>query len=125
MKKVFLISLICLFSSLLYAQTGQEIKPSELPKTSTDYISKKFHGCHVSRAAKIDDPKKEITYISVVTDGNHKTVLCFDSKGNFVKKADKAMIEQYKLKAALGKPAPASQGATAQPQGQAQPAPKK
>ena len=125
MKKLFLFSLICLFSSLIYAQTGQEIKPSELPKATRDYITKMFVNCSISRAAKVDDPKKEITYITVVSDGGHKYVICFDSKGNFVKKADKTMIDQYKLKAASTKPVSASPAAATQPQGQTQPAPKK
>lgn len=115
MKKVFLFSLICLFSSLIYAQTGQEIKPSELPKATTEYIAKGFPGCQISKAAKVDDPKKEFTYVTVVSDGSHKYVLCFNDKGNFVKKADKAMIEQYKLKAASNKPAASGQGASPQP----------
>ena len=120
MKKVFLFTLVCLFSSLIYAQTGQEIKPSALPKTTKDYIAKTFVNCTIARAAKVEDPKKEFTYVAVVSDGSHKYVLCFDAKGNFVKKADKALIDQYKLKAASEKPA-----ATAQPQGQTQQAPKK
>ncbi len=102
MKKVFLISLICLFSSLIFAQTGQEIKPASLPKATNDYITKYFKGCTVSKAAKVEDPKKEFTYVTILTDGSHKYVLCFNDKGAFVKKADKAMLEQYKLKKDAG-----------------------
>lgn len=125
MKKVFLFTLICLFSSLIYAQTGQEIKPSDLPKATQDYIAKGFPGCHVTKAAKVDDPKKEITYITIISDGSRKYVICFDSNGKFVKKADKSMIDQYKLKAASAKSGGNAPAASPQPQGQAQPAPKK
>lgn len=122
MKKLFLISAILLFASLIYAQTGQEIKPSELPKTTQDFVAKNFPKCSIGKAGKVDDPKKEITYIVMMVDGAHKYVVCFDAKGNFVKKADKSMLEEYKLKpASSGQQGKATTGA----QPQAQPAPKK
>ena len=126
MKKVFLLAVICLFSSLIFAQSGQEIKPADLPKATSDYIKKGFPGCQVARAAKVEDPAKAITYIAVVSDGSHKYALCFDSKGAFVKKADKSMLEQYKLKPASAKPESKPQTGTSQStSGTANPATKK
>lgn len=130
MKKIFLISLTLLFASMVYAQTGQEIKPSELPKATKDYVNKVFPGCTITKAAKIDDPKKELTYITIVSDGSKHYVLGYNEKGDFVKKIDKATIDAYKLKQASSKPATSPDGkatksTTAQPAGSVQSAPKK
>ena len=115
MKKVVLLAILCLFSSLIFTQSGKEIKAADLPRATSDYIKKGFPGCQVARAAKVEDPTKAITYIAVVSDGSHKYALCFDSKGTFVKKADKSMLEQYKLKPASAKPEGKAQTGTGQP----------
>jgi hypothetical protein len=117
MKKILLFAAACLFTITIYAQTGQEIKASELPKTTTDYVAKNFPGCQIGRAGKVDDPNKQITYIVMMTDGSHKYVVCFDAKGNFLKKGDKSMLEQFKLTPAGSKPQGKAQtGTGAQPQ---------
>jgi hypothetical protein len=98
MNKLGAILLFCLFSTLLFAQTGQEIQPSKLPKTTTDYITKNFPGSTILRAVKVDDPKKEITYVAMFFGADKvRYFLCFDSKGKFIRKGDIETLKQYKI----------------------------
>jgi cell shape-determining protein MreC len=98
MKKLFAFLMLCLFSVVVFAQTGQEIKPTDLPKTSTDYITKNFPGSTIGKVAKVDDPKKEITFVAIFMGADKmRYVLCFDNKGKFVKKGDVEIFRQYKI----------------------------
>ncbi|MCX6267351.1 MAG: hypothetical protein NTW16_08355 [Bacteroidetes bacterium] len=85
MKKVFLIILFGIFSSVLFAQTKTELQPAELQKPILEYISKNFNGYSIDKVFKVD-AKGIITYdICVNKDKTHEK-LFFDKEGKFLRK---------------------------------------
>jgi hypothetical protein len=116
MKKVTLTLFIALFSMMVFAQTKTEMKPSELPKSITDYIAQNVKAFTIFKAFKVDS-KGVITYDVVVTKGSDKRILVFDKDGKFMKKGDQETKETLKS-------APDTKPKTTQPATKTEPAKK-
>ena len=85
MKKAFLISVLVIFSTIVFAQTRTELQATELQKPILEYISKNFTGYSVDKIFKVDD-KGIITYdICVNKDKIHEKIF-FDKEGKFLRK---------------------------------------
>ena len=75
-------------TTTLYSATGSlletetKIEASELPRTISDYVTKKLAGKKISGASKITDAKGVLTYEAEVEEADY----VFDDKGNFIKK---------------------------------------
>ncbi len=80
-----MVAVLC--STLLFAQKQTEIKASQLPKATTDYITSNLPGTTIFRAVKADD-KGTITYNVAVDVKGRKHIFVFDKDGNFLKKGD-------------------------------------
>jgi hypothetical protein len=99
MKRLMIIMVAVLFSTVLFAQKMTEIKESELPKAVTDYLKVNMPGASVFKAVKADD-KGTITYNVAVDTKGRKHILVFDKSGNFLKKGDNLSQEQKAAAAA-------------------------
>ena len=72
----------------LYSATGvlleteTVIEANELPKTISDYVSKKLAGKSIEEATKIIDANGTLTYEAEIDEADY----VFDAKGNFMKK---------------------------------------
>lgn len=97
MKIFKFIILLFAFSILLVAQKMTDIKSSQLPKASLDYIQKNLPGAKIVRAAKIEQ-KGSINYNVVIEKDAKKHVLVFDKDGRFLKKSDDMVGSQPKSK---------------------------
>lgn len=94
MKRVFLLLLMGLFGTALFAQTQINVTYKELPKDVQKYISKNFNGYAVDKAVE-GQVKGKASYFDVtISKGTEKHILTFDKDGNFVKKD--AVAEQPK-----------------------------
>lgn len=62
--------------------TETEIKPSELPKAITDYVTKNMAGKKVKEAAKIIDATGSVSYEAEIDKADY----IFDSNGTLLKK---------------------------------------
>src|ERR1035437_669299 len=62
-------------------ETESEIKVSDLPKNTTDYVTKTYPGVKIKEASKIKDAKGKITF-EAAWKGME---VIFDEKGNFLK----------------------------------------
>src|ERR1035437_1067584 len=73
-------------TTTLYSATGTlletetKIEATELPKTVSDYVTKKLAGKKISGASKITDAKGVLTYEAEVEEADY----VFDDKGNFI-----------------------------------------
>ena len=85
MKKVLFIMLLGLFGTAVFGQTKTEMKPGDLMKPITDYITKNYAGYTIEKAFKVDS-KGVITYDVVVVKEKMKDKLEFDKDGKFLKK---------------------------------------
>jgi hypothetical protein len=104
MKKLLLMLVAVVFASVTFAQTKTEVKPKDLPKSVTDYITQSMPAYKADKAFKVDS-KGVITYNVLVVKGTEKHVLVFDKDGKFVKKGDNE-AKQAKQKMENTKPAP-------------------
>jgi len=84
MKKALFIILLGLFGTAVFAQTKTEIKPADLMKPITDYITKNYTGFTIEKAFKVDS-KGVMTYDVIVVKEKMKEKLEFDKDGKFLK----------------------------------------
>jgi hypothetical protein len=87
MKKVILMLVVALFTTFAFAQTKTEMKPKELSKSITDYVTTNMAGYTIDKAFKVDS-KGVITYNILVVKGTVKHILVFDKEGKFLEKGD-------------------------------------
>jgi hypothetical protein len=85
MKKAFLIFVLAIFSTLLFAQTKTELKTTDLAKPISEYISKNFNGFTIDKAFKIDT-KGVITYNVCVSKDKLHEMITFSKEGKFLLK---------------------------------------
>ena len=104
MKKLLLFIALIAFSFSVYAQKAEEIKPTELPKNVTGWISQNFKGYTTTRAVRITENKVVAGYCAVVASEGRKLILVFDKNGKFLEKVRKMTEVQNVLKPAT--PAP-------------------
>jgi hypothetical protein len=88
MKKLFLILFIGILSPVVFGQTKTELKPADLPKPITEFITKNVKSFTIDKAFKVDS-KGVITYDLLLIHGADKAVFIFDKDGNFIKRADR------------------------------------
>jgi hypothetical protein len=79
------------------AQSYTDIKYSELPKTTQDYVKVNLAGLDITRTVKIEDNGKT-SYGVVFESRGAKHVLIFDKDGNYLQKGDDLFSQQAKPK---------------------------
>ena len=85
MKRVLIILVFGILSTIILAQTKTELQPSELQKPILEYSSQNFKDYCVDKVFKVD-AKGVITYdIGVNKDKTHEK-LFFDKDGKFLRK---------------------------------------
>ncbi|MCK9218971.1 MAG: hypothetical protein PHF97_12640 [Bacteroidales bacterium] len=87
MKKIMLLLIAVILGSFTFAQKVTEIKPSQLPKGVTDYISQNLPGVKIVRAGTLED-KGVLTYLVSTEIKGRKHAYQFDKDGKFIGKAD-------------------------------------
>ena len=85
MKKVVVIMIAMLFVTFAFSQTKTEIKPTDLSKGVSTYITKNFAGYSVDKAFKIDNKGVMSTQV-MVSKGPEKLALTFDKEFKLTKK---------------------------------------
>jgi hypothetical protein len=106
MKKILLTIVAVVFGISVFAQKGEEIKKSELPKNITTWISQNFKKPSIERAAKVTDNKNLLGYCVSVDTKGRKTILVFDKNGKYLEKVQKVADAQNVLKPAQPQPTP-------------------
>ncbi len=74
-----------LFVTFAYSQTKTEIKPTDLSKGVSTYITKNFSGYSVDKAFKIDNKGVMSTQV-MVSKGSERLALTFDKELKLTKK---------------------------------------
>jgi hypothetical protein len=97
MRRLFLGIILSCFTVALWAQNYTDIKKSDLPKTTQDYIKVNLAGLDVTRTVKIEDNGKT-NYGVVFESRGAKHVLIFDKEGNYLQKGDDLFSGQGKAK---------------------------
>ncbi len=106
MKKVLLMVVAVVFTTVIFAQTKTEVKVNDLPKSISSYITKNMEGFNIEKAFKVVNNGVQ-TYDVLVKKGDLKHFVAFDKDGNYIKKADndvKAAKESLKQTAPVDKP---------------------
>jgi hypothetical protein len=85
MKKVILMMVAMLFAAFTFSQTKTEIKPADLSKGVSAYITKNFSGYNVDKAFKIDNKGVMSTQV-MVSKGSEMLALTFDKEFKLTKK---------------------------------------
>jgi hypothetical protein len=85
MRKFTAIWAAMLCVTFAFSQTKVEMKPSELSKGLSDYISKYFSGYSVDRAFKVDSKGEKSTEV-IVSKGSERLALTFDKDTRLTKK---------------------------------------
>ena len=85
MKKIIVLMVALLFVTFAYSQTKTEIKPADLSKGISTYITKNFSGYGVDKVFKIDN-KGVISTEVMVSKGSEKLALTFDKDLKLTKK---------------------------------------
>lgn len=85
MKKVVVMMIAMLFVTFAFSQTKTEIKPANLSKGVSTYITKNFSGYSVDKAFKIDNKGVMSTQV-MVSKGPEKLALTFDKEFKLTKK---------------------------------------
>jgi Protein of unknown function (DUF2874). len=85
MKKAVVMMVAMLFVTFAFSQTKTEIKPTDLSKGVSTYITKNFSGYGVDKAFKIDN-KGAISTEVIVSKGSEKLALTFDKNFKLTKK---------------------------------------
>jgi hypothetical protein len=85
MKKAVVMMVAMLFVTFAFSQTKTEIKPTDLSKGVSTYITKNFSGYGVDKAFKIDN-KGTISTEVIVSKGSEKLALTFDKNFKLTKK---------------------------------------
>jgi len=98
MKKIIVLMVALLFVTFAYSQTKTEIKPADLSKGISTYITKNFSGYGVDKAFKIDNKGIMSTEV-MVSKGSEKLALTFDKDLKLTKKeAIKPEIKMLPIK---------------------------
>jgi hypothetical protein len=98
MKKIIVLMVAMLFVTFAYAQTKTEIKPADLSKGISTYITKNFSGYGIDKAFKIDNKGVMSTEVRV-SKGSEKLALTFDKDLKLTKKeAIKPEIKMLPIK---------------------------
>lgn len=95
MKRIILMIVVALFATVVFAQTKTELKPTELSKQITDWMTTNVKTYSIVKAFKVDS-KGVITYDVMATKGTDKRLFVFDKDGKFVKKGDQETKETFK-----------------------------
>jgi hypothetical protein len=98
MKKVILLFAALAFTVSVFAQKPDEIKPSDLPKNVTSWISQNFKKSTIERAGKATENKNVLGYIVSINSNGRKMILVFDKNGKYIDKVRKAEEAQALLK---------------------------
>ena len=93
MKKLIAMILMAGFTLVAAAQTYTDIKVSELPKATRDYVSQNMPDATITRAVKYDN-NGTVNYGVVFESRGNKRVLVFDQNGNFLQKGDHLRLDQ-------------------------------
>jgi len=88
MKKIIFILTIALISMTLSAQKqSTELKSSQLPQITQNYIKDNLPGCQISRSVKLIE-KGKVNYYVIVDVKGKKNLFLFDGSGAFLKRGD-------------------------------------
>jgi hypothetical protein len=88
MKKILLFTVAFIFSAALFAQKqSTNIKSSQLPQETQNYIKNNLPGCQITKATKVIEGGK-VSYDVVVDVKGKKNLFVFDGIGTFVKRGD-------------------------------------
>ena len=81
-----------MFAGVAFSQDRKttELKPSQLPKDVTNWISKNISGGKITRAGKVEE-KGVVTYVAVVDQKGRKHSYLFDKDGKYAGKGDNSM----------------------------------
>ncbi|TRZ70427.1 MAG: hypothetical protein D4R97_08280 [Bacteroidetes bacterium] len=85
MKKVVVMMIAMLFVTFAFSQTKTEIKPTDLSKGVSTYITKNFSGYSVDKAFKIDNKGVMSTQV-MVSKGSERLALTFNKEFKLTKK---------------------------------------
>jgi uncharacterized protein YxeA len=85
MKKIVIMIVAMLFVTFAFSQTKTEIKPADLSKGVSTYITKNFSGYSIDKAFKIDNKGAMSTEV-MVSKGSEKLALTFDKNFKLTKK---------------------------------------
>lgn len=87
MKKFFIFLLSLFIFMQVSAQKNIEIKPSQLPQPTTDFILGNLPGSQIYKAFKVET-NGTVTYSVGVIVNKNKHLYIFDENGKFLKKGD-------------------------------------
>jgi|GEM_PF-776160 len=88
MKKIIFLVVVGLMSTALFAQKQTtELKSSQLPQNTQNYIKNNLPGCQISRSVKVVEKSKADYYVTVDVKGK-KNLFLFDGSGAFLKRGD-------------------------------------
>jgi hypothetical protein len=86
MKRIFVTFLAAIFATALFAQVQNrtEIKPADLPKKVTDYITTTYKDFTIEKVFKLEK-NTDVEYRVIVAKGTEKHNVHFDKDGNLIK----------------------------------------
>jgi hypothetical protein len=88
MQKIIIFTMAMFLSVTLVAQKqSTDIKPSQLPEVTQNYIKNNLPGCQITNAAKVVDAGK-VSYDVTVDVKGKKNLFVFDGAGAFVKRGN-------------------------------------
>jgi len=84
--------MMIMFAGMVFSQDRKttELKPSQLPKDVTNWITKNISGGKITRAGKVEE-KGVVTYVAVVDQKGRKHSYLFDKDGKYAGKGDNAV----------------------------------
>jgi len=85
MKRVLLVALLGVLTTMVLAQTRTELQPSELQKPIQEYMSKYYKDFAICKVFKVDE-KGVITYDVCLSKDKTHARLFFDKEGKFLRK---------------------------------------
>jgi len=85
MKKTIVLIVAMLFVTFTFSQTKTEIKPTDLSKGISNYITKNFSGFSIDKAFKVDNKSVMSTEVRI-SKGAEKLALTFDKDLKLTKK---------------------------------------
>ena len=92
MKKLIFLFLMIAAGFGASAQKYTEIKVSQLPQATRDYLTQNMPGADITKAVQIDN-KGTLYYGVVFENRGRKRVLIFDKDGNFYQKGDNLNVQ--------------------------------
>lgn len=89
MKKIILVLFATFSIAFLFAQDRKmsEIKPADLPRETSKWVTTNIPGGSIVRAGKIEE-KGTVNFVAVVENKGQKRSYIFDKEGKFVGKGD-------------------------------------